>query len=1596
MSLLSDGLQYISFELLADTEAGLAAPNVFLSDWNEAVRLLTDLTGRVPGSHAARPASKLTIREVADNDPEVSDGQVAVWSPVQGVIKLNRGYKDRFLLAANTAPMVLELAEALGTAATAYQAQTPTDPKAAHVLGRGELLRGLQRAVGMYPLAKAGQVSSVWSSPRQIPFDQALNRELVRAYRKLRMGYMGDDYLGTSGQSYPDADIAYGLFLELFIAFGTWADAGAFLKTVVPTMQAGTGVYTRTALQEYDDLITQLSLVLKGDIRAVLQTWKFSRVDTLNLLPEGYRRLGSTQAIVLSERMRAVIDPQLAAREDLSSNLPGFTLGGADAFALEQSSGPVLVLLDPAPQDGISYKGLKAALFGTFESNGLPKKVELVYDLGEMGSFPCTLIVPVGKTDTWDLKSNVVLEAGVDQELWYGKLISLGEPKVPYKVKIPRWVSGVEVLEELEIPVETYAVIAKQASGYTYVDVGGSQAAQVITRESNPLDKWKDALTQEVHDNPSGKASITRAVMTFLNPNGTTTRSFATVTDILDGNDQLLAQLVSTVPATTDPVFFTTRERPLSEGRARADLLGAVGHPVLTEQAGFGMRVLGANLAEAAEVSVQLTGFQTEEKVAAYLKATVPQDPVKIIDVPYSFVSELSRLSNPDNILGATEAERELYKLKQVAQAINNLPEPVRQAITAGTRGSVPVVIPQLYQFKWYAVPRLAYTAPLEGYVGDGEPPQAPQVQNNTTTPEPDLTQIVQTMIAMGSTPVANAPDQVWEEYRKQVAAQTEDLRVSLLKSNQDVLSQMASEAREHDAGAFNQIRNFLNGNSGRTPNGNDPNNPLTYLSGSFTDHAIDAFQLGKTAGSVEVLGMLNLSGNPRATAGILSGLLAGLSASAGLEALSPGLSATIEKTVEKNLVEVATQDKPPLTATVEIVQDLANGVLDNIFKDDRANREVAGRVVDFLAGLAKDYADGKLVGHDVHDMMRVTIVGSDRQTSYDLKPRVSDNASNYEKYIPLMLGLSDAEFVLESDPRLTAIRRSVYGEYPLFENGVPRLKLLDTPDDLDFWSKMFGKNLVSVMNGTAAERERQQKVTEHIQRLRQDAANAASLQNYRAALVQDMVTHRATARFDSLARAAARAAAKEETLTDEFGKRIDPIQLEAIASAKRTVLGMSSYTVGGDTDTARYELDPDTPVPHYLVTGSKPFTMDLVNEYLTPKTATTLDNASPVERLELMKMAFAVDPVVASAFQAYYTRRNRLDELVAHYKQVQNPITVHSSIFLNSDSANKDLELAERIREANKMPQEDPKMTAVARISSPTASYTFEVMPAVKSSVPTQGMQAPGADRGIAFRTSLNIAKLNVPGSTPVYQVMGVNEETLEFVGAFLGMRSALDMVQGPGKETSQFEDIPDFNTRDLGSLYGTTRQYFRAQQESEKVRALQLEGSLLTLTLSSYHGNPTKDNQHGLNVVVKGYIVHLQRSFQRDDRVWYQIMFRITDHQLLNNPESPGPAAIPTAKKEPDKDKDQDQTTGLRAELLLGRRETPSVGLGVTATNRVGKGLEELLKGLPRTSGSSLGLKPFGLPLPPPPAPVELPKPVRMDPLSPTKPTIPGTGLS
>lgn len=169
-----------------------------------------------------------------------------------------------------------------------------------------------------------------------------------------------------------------------------------------------------------------------------------------------------------------------------------------------------------------------------------------------------------------------------------------------------------------------------------------------------------------------------------------------------------------------------------------------------------------------------------------------------------------------------------------------------------------------------------------------------------------------------------------------------------------------------------------------------------------------------------------------------------------------------------------------------------------------------------------------------------------------------------------------------------------------------------------------------------------------------------------------------------------------------------------------------------------------------------------------------------------------------------------------------------------------------------------------VAGSRSANDSLKVELAPARASFFERQGQRVPGAGAGLEIRTKANIAKLNVPGSRPIYQHMGIAEECLEFVGAFVGFDHWLEKKEN-----------------------GNERKY-NAWEESAMLAKLFSKGQELEIVLN-WHKDKT-DSEKGTHKLMfeygeekaaafKGYIKEMKRSYATAQRVYYHVVFCVTN---------------------------------------------------------------------------------------------------------------------
>ncbi len=188
-----------------------------------------------------------------------------------------------------------------------------------------------------------------------------------------------------------------------------------------------------------------------------------------------------------------------------------------------------------------------------------------------------------------------------------------------------------------------------------------------------------------------------------------------------------------------------------------------------------------------------------------------------------------------------------------------------------------------------------------------------------------------------------------------------------------------------------------------------------------------------------------------------------------------------------------------------------------------------------------------------------------------------------------------------------------------------------------------------------------------------------------------------------------------------------------------------------------------------------------------------------------------------------------------------------------------------------------------------------LELLPARQSFTPGQGQRIPGAGAGLTISTRSNIARIPIPSSRPIYQHMGILEETVSFVGAFVGfdLPSPGDKIlYSPGKTRSQtaYEDALNF--------LEAVRPGFEVVLEMKTVAS---DGSVMDILFSD-DINPA-DPRERKSVSFKGFIRNFQQEVATAQRVYYRVEMVITNREqkILKSDQSPAPPKAPPVPAPP-----------------------------------------------------------------------------------------------
>lgn len=167
--------------------------------------------------------------------------------------------------------------------------------------------------------------------------------------------------------------------------------------------------------------------------------------------------------------------------------------------------------------------------------------------------------------------------------------------------------------------------------------------------------------------------------------------------------------------------------------------------------------------------------------------------------------------------------------------------------------------------------------------------------------------------------------------------------------------------------------------------------------------------------------------------------------------------------------------------------------------------------------------------------------------------------------------------------------------------------------------------------------------------------------------------------------------------------------------------------------------------------------------------------------------------------------------------------------------------------------------------------SYFFSLLPAMDSVMPmTASKDVPNALPGLHIRVKANIAKLRVPGSTPIYQHMGIDSVMITVVGMFTGV---------DGDKPSPATYLSHATGKDkVGTLmakldtYGAMQSFYEhaylsgadldVEINMARYQAFDVEEGVIR---SAKTGNPR----------FRGHLSLLEVAHARSDRTYYTLQF-------------------------------------------------------------------------------------------------------------------------
>ncbi|MCA2624414.1 MAG: hypothetical protein IM506_11580 [Microcystis sp. M19BS1] len=167
--------------------------------------------------------------------------------------------------------------------------------------------------------------------------------------------------------------------------------------------------------------------------------------------------------------------------------------------------------------------------------------------------------------------------------------------------------------------------------------------------------------------------------------------------------------------------------------------------------------------------------------------------------------------------------------------------------------------------------------------------------------------------------------------------------------------------------------------------------------------------------------------------------------------------------------------------------------------------------------------------------------------------------------------------------------------------------------------------------------------------------------------------------------------------------------------------------------------------------------------------------------------------------------------------------------------------------------------------------SYFFSLLPAMDSVIPmTASKDVPNALPGLHIRVKANIAKLRVPGSTPIYQHMGIDSVMITVVGMFTGV---------DGDKPSPATYLSHATGKDkVGTLMAKLDTYGAMQSFYEHAY---LSGADLDVEINMARYQAFDVNEGVIrsaktgNPRFRGHLSLLEVAHARSDRTYYTLQF-------------------------------------------------------------------------------------------------------------------------